>query len=547
MALDSGLVLPDSKRISSREKYSVLRQRQIDNNQTGFTMRLRTTSIGMLTFCALAMIGTIAAPGVLGQGEEFRSPQSIDGSRGGQPASRSAPPQVAGAAGVSEADRAAQRQKIFAALFKELDNMIPGNFESGSAKKTAVEDAVRAFQVQDLNKVREIFEGLSKQDKFFPPTELLLASLSYAVQDAKSGLILLERAAVKHPDYPGLYTSFARLAISQNRTSDALALLEKCEKKINGSTGMPQPTKDYFMQQLLDGLTDVAMRQGRFDVARTYLDKQRAALPDNAKVLMVSAELEFKEGKIEKSLEYLNLLKSKYPSTRVPESVLATWSMRSNKPDEGEKWIRSAAEKYPDLPQVQLEFASWAVDNEDFPTASSAIIRAEKAGSESVFSRNLKGKIAFCNQSYGTAELHYQAISQKQPNNFDSVNMYALSLIESKDENKRKLAEQIAIKNAQSLPDNLVAQAALGYIELKLGRVEEARTLIGRVAQTPGAAPEISYFVASLLNTLGETQEAKKIVDSSLKHKGIFLYRKAAEQLSRELAKSTGSLPAPGK
>ena len=500
-------------------------------------------SISNLAVLAIAIVATLAVRSASGQDAGFRSPQSIDGSREGE----TTPGAAAQTTGANQASRAAQAEKIFTALFKELDNMIPGDFERESAKKTAIEDAVKAFQVQDLKKVREIFEELAKQDKFFPPPELLLASLSYAVQDAKSGLILLEHAAVKYPDYPGLYTSFARLSISQNRISDALAMLEKCERKINSATTMNKPTKDYFMEQLLDGLTDVAMRQGRLDVARTYLDKQLASLPENAKVLMVSAELEFKEEKIEKSLEYLNLLKSKYPSTRSPESILATWSMRSNKPDEGEKWIRTAAQKYPDVPQVQLEFASWAVDKEDFPTASSAIIRAEKAGSENVFSRNLKGKIAFCNQSYGTAEVHYQAISEKQPNNFDSVNMYALSLIESKDENKRALAEKIAIKNAQSLPDNLVAQAALGYIELKLGRIEQARTLLSRVAQAPSAAPEISFFVASLLSKLGETQQAKTIVDSSLKHKGIFLYRKAAEQLSAELGKSTGALPTPDK
>ena len=242
------------------------------------------------------------------------------------------------------------------------------------------------------------------------------------------------------------------------------------------------------------------------------------------------------------------MLKSEFPATRPPESILATWYQRSGNEPEAEKWIREAASKYLDDPQVQLEFASWAVNQEDFPTASSAIVTAEKKAGENQFSQNLKGKIAFCNQSYGAAEVHFRAIAQQQPNNFDAVNMYALSLIESDDPKKHQLAREIATRNFRALPDNLVAQAALGYIELKIGETEQARTILTRAARTPGTAPEIDYFLASLLAKLGEKQQAKLVIESALKHKGLFLYRSASRQLLNELDKAaTDILPEPGK
>ena len=438
----------------------------------------------------------------------------------------------------------AQGQRVFEALFNELDSMVPGEFDAET--KQSIEDAVTAFQLKNIDRVDTIFKELAAKNEGFPPPDLLMASLSYAVQDARSGLVLLERAAIDHPNYPGIYSALARLAISQGRTSDALALLEKCERIIE-TVEMDDVAREYFDRQLHDGMADVAMRQERFSDARGYLEKLRAATPNDPKVLMVSAELEFREDDIEKSQEFLELLKSKIPSTRAPESILASWYQRTGNEPEAEKWIRKAASKYEDDPQVQLEFASWAVNNENFPTASSAIAKAERRGGESEYSRNLKGKIAFCKQSYGAAEAHFQAIAQRKPNNFDVVNMYALSLVESDDPKKQRLAREIATRNFRALPDNIVAQAALGYIQLKLGETDQARTMLTQAARTPGTAPELDYFLASLLVKMGDEQQAKLVIEPALKNKGLFLYRSASERLLRELNKKAEDLPEPGE
>ncbi len=510
----------------------------------------RTNALKFLCACLVGLLSLLLAETGFAQikssglpqiEEGYTPPQQIDGSQnpGANAADLSAP------LNQELTSSNSQGEKVFAALFQELDNMIPGDFEAGSPVKKAIEDAVTAFQLQDANRVRSILVELAEQNPEFPPANLMLAALSYAVQDADSGLILLENAAVENPEYPGIYSAFARLALNQGRISDALAMLEKCQRKIDASQ-LGQSTKDFFSQQCRDGLIDVAMRQKRYDDARKYLQTQREALPENPKVLMVSAELEFQQDDIPKCLEYLQIVKTKFPQSRMPESIIAGWYNRSNKPKEAEEWIRKSAEKYPDLPQVQLEYASWAFDREDFPTASSAIIKAEKSGSESLFSRNLKGKIAFSKQSYGVAEAHFQAIAAKQPNNFDAVNMYALSLIESDNSEKQQLAREIAMRNFRALPDNKVAQAALGYIELKLGQVDQAKSILARVAQIPGSAPEIDYFFAMLLAKLGETEKAKMVLEAALKHEGIFLYRSSAKQLLNELG-TTESLPEPGK
>lgn len=431
-------------------------------------------------------------------------------------------------------------KSLFDKLMTEMENLIPGQLENNPERKKLVEEAIKSFQAKDAKQVVEFFDSIAAADKDFPPTDLLLAAMSFVIKDQSTGRLLLERAASKNVDNIGIHTAFSRLAINEGRISDAILHLDKI-KQIAIEQKLSETAANFYARQYHDGMIDVAMRQSRFTDARALLVEQRQKLPDNPKVLMVSAELEFREKNYDKSLGYLSQLKDKYPASRAPESILASWFQRINDNEQSSKWIVAAAEKYPNDAQVQLEYASWAINKEDFPTASMSIKKAEDATKETGFSKNLKGKIAFAERSYVAAEYHYEALAQANPGNFDAVNMYILSLIESTDEAKQKKALDLAIQSYRKLPDNIVAQAALGYVQLRLGNLEQAKIALARGAQAKrGASPEIDFFVASVLKEMGEPEKARGVLDISLKHDGFYLYRSAAKKMLEELG---GSLP----
>jgi Tfp pilus assembly protein PilF len=495
---------------------------------------------GAVALVVVALAGQlVSVPVLLAQpanGTPFKPPQEIDGSGSpAKPRAQNTNPPV----------NPVSRQQLFDQLVKEMDNLIPGELEDGSTRKRAVEDAITAFQLRDGKRVMEIFNKQAEVDTDFPPTQLLLAGLSFAVKDAEFGRILLERTGIEHPDSPAIYAAFSRLAINEGRFVDAFALLERMKLILDqGNHKLSEAGKKFYELQLLDGMTDVAMRQHRFEDARAFLAKQRESNPNNAKVLMVSAELEFKEKKLDNSIKYLNQLRESFPNTRAPETIIASWFQRSGQPAEAKKWLSDAAAKYEDDAQVQIELASWAVNEEDFPTASASIKKAEAAGKESPLSKSLKAKIAFAGQSYLVAESHYEALSKMQPDNFDFANMYALCLIESKDEAKRLKARDIASQNFRSLPKNVVAQAALGYVQLRLGELEQAKSVLGRALQTKGISGEIEFFGASLLREMKEPAKAKQVLESALGRKGLFLYRMPARKMLTELNAQAPTTPA---
>ncbi|MFT5300634.1 MAG: putative Zn-dependent protease [Mariniblastus sp.] len=486
---------------------------------------VRVFAIGLTLSLPLARVTSADGQG----NSEFRPPQQVDGSRapGGQPNSAASQGTAS-----QDANTDASRQ-AFGKLVIELDNLIPGSIQEDPEQKKVVEEAVTAFQLRDANRVIEILEIQNAKDPDFPPTDLLLAGLTFATNDTQSGRVLLERAGIKYPNSPAVYSAFARLAINEGRTVDGLALLEKMTRTLV-DTKLSEKAKAFYNMQLLDGMSDVAMRQLRFDDARKYLSELRRLFPQNSKALMVSAELEFKEKNIDKAVEFLKQLRARIPQTRSPETIIGSWYQRINEPAEAKTWILKAASNYPKNPQVQLEVAAWAVNEELFPTASAAIKQAEING-ETPLSKSLKAKIAFANGSYAIAESHYEALSKMQPDNIDSANMYALSLIESNEPNKKKLALEIANRNFRALPNNVVSQATLGYINLRMGDVEQAKAALGRALQTNNASPEIRYFGATVLKAINQPENARTVLQSALDHKGLFLYRTPAQKLMSEL------------
>ncbi len=438
-------------------------------------------------------------------------------------------------------------QKINAdLLFRELDNLIPGDFEEGSAEQQAMKSVAEAFLAGRFKDVTGALEVQAKLNDDFPPSELLIAGLWYSANNAKQGQAFLEQAALKHPDYPGVFSAFARLAINQGRLTDAGALLEKTER-LMASAELSDVEQKHFRGIFLDAMSDVAIRQRRFDDARKYVEEMQTLAPDTAKGLLAMAELEFQDDEISSSLAYLEKLKTKVPATRAPELILASWYQRKADSENTEKYINLAAKKYPEDSVVQIEFANFSVAKEDFQAARKAIEAIESRNGERANTLALKAKIAFAMQAFGLAESHYKKLVKLMPRDFDAANMYALSLIESGDEEKHKLAQRIAASNLKQLPNNPIAIAALGWIALKTGAIEQASPLLRRAAQAPRLAPEVAYYLATLMQEQKQSQQARLILEPAVKSEGFFLYRGPAKTLLAELEKGSSDFPVPKK
>ena len=110
------------------------------------------------------------------QSQETKSPQPF-GPRQAKPdpTSETKEPQLSLGLG----DGSAKPTSVFDQLVREIDNMIPGDLDDRPDRKKLVEDAIKAFQNRNAESTLEIFNQMTASDPYLPPTDLLLASLSF--------------------------------------------------------------------------------------------------------------------------------------------------------------------------------------------------------------------------------------------------------------------------------------------------------------------------------------------------------------------------------
>jgi len=409
---------------------------------------------------------------------------------------------------------AQRRQFYFDAVLQELDNMVPGEYEEGSKQKAELERAVEAFLDRDTDTLNEI---LSQQAAF-------------------------------DPDF-----AFARLALNEGRITDAMTLLEKCDRLVR-EQNFSEKVKDHFARQYVAGMLQVAIAQNRFQDARDLLQQQMSQLPDSPKCHLTGADIEFKAGNLAKSQAYLEKVGELIPDARPFESVFARWYRNGGNGREAEKWILAAAKKYPEDGASQMDYVNWLMGKGDLAGVQAVLPKVEALTGESAAIWLLKGQLAFADERMDEAESFLlKVIEETKGRNLEAVNLYALALSESADPEKQKQAQKIAQQTLGRLPRNTIAKASLAYIMLKQGKTDQPQRLLLPVVRSERVSSEVAYFFGYLLNSLGKQDAARKALQSALETDELFLYRKKCKKLLDELGgpiasespKATDSLPVP--
>ena len=353
-------------------------------------------------------------------------------------------------------------------MLRELEELIPGGIDSTPQRKASVTRFVETYASGRGAEALKQIEAQKQVDPTFPPAELIVASLQFSSNNVGNARQTIEAAAWKNPGYPGVFLALARLAINENRNADGLSNLEKSDRLIN-SGQWSDVEKQHFRLRYLDALADVKMRYQEWDQAAELLNEIAKTMPDNPKLLVRQAEIEYRKNNVDQSIQLLakfaNVMKEENESgSRKPELMLATWLNRDNKTEEAEKWIVAALAKYPNDVEVAAEYANWMVSRERYAEAQAAIKKIVETSGETSATKFIKGKIAFAQEDYGLAESYFAELTLLEPGNFELANLRALALIETGNEQNKQRSLQLAQRNVQIEPKSGVALGILGWV-----------------------------------------------------------------------------------
>lgn len=443
---------------------------------------------------------------------------------------------------------AEQRQQLTQRLAKEMDDLIPGEYADQSKQKQKLNEAANFFIDLDEKKLRSSLSELASMDPNVPPQELLLAGLAYATNNLTRGKAILEQSAVQHREHPGFPLAFARLAILQARYFDAAALAEKTQS-LNRSSRLSAEAKSFYELEILDVLTSVELSRNELPQAQQYVQRWEQIAPDNDKMLVSAAEINFLQDKADQAVAYLNRRSRKAADELPTEGILAKWYLARGDIEQYGKWVRQGFEKHKTNRFIQVEYAAWLLRQEDFTQALAVIKKYESGGGETTQSKLIKGRIAFSQQQYGSAETMFADLFQRQPNNLEHMYLYSLTLLENPDKRKQQQGAQLAQRNFQLNPTNQLTSSILGWAMYKTGNKEVGGELLSRIAEAGKLLPDTAYLVARMMVSEGRASMAKTVLDPHVKSPAIFIYRARAKELLTSLNSSdgAGNLPGPSK
>ena len=439
------------------------------------------------------------------------------------------------AQGTQAADASRSRQQAFEAIEKAISVLIPGGIEKGTPRQEKFKSVIESFGNGKVPDAMAALQKMSQEDPELPPAEVMMAGITFAIGESNTGTALLEESAVKHPNYPGVYMSFAQLALNTNRITDASLHVEKAAALIEAGNLSPEK-RNHFLKQYFELTTGIHLRRKENQKADEALNRLQALSPNLPFYLYNKAELAFRGNQNDQALQFLAQHARATESKRLPQLTLVEWLKRVGKDDQAETLLLDTLKKNPTDAITQMVSAQMFMVKEDFPNALEALKNFEGAnGGETNNSIDMKGRIAFAGGSYDRAGEHFLNLTRKKPNDASTANIYALCLVESDDPEKRKQAQEISERVASRIPNNLLALAALGYIYLKNGEQDRSRQLMGRVALSRQSTPEISFFLSHWLIENKQPDQAAQILRQVVDFKGLFLYRSAARKLLASL------------
>lgn len=400
--------------------------------------------------------------------------------------------------------------------------------------------AMELLKSGNIDGAIEKLEAAAKKNPTIPPAEVVLASLFAKSKDGRGFRVWIEKAVDKHPKDPEAYVIMAQVAAAEQRITEARLLADKIKTLLDDFQGDAK-RKAAFESALHELLAGLATRDKDWEKAKSHLQALLTLQPaNNAKILQRLAGVLFQQGKVDEALEKLRAAKIANEKMLTPEAQVALWYESAGDHPKAIEMFTKALTVAPKDIQTRLVAAEWALKIDDLDTARQQAEAALKEDPKSLAANLMMGTVALFQHDYPAAEKHFQAAMAIQPSNFSASNNLALVYCAQDDKAKWQLAKQYAEMNARLFEKTRYAPEAFstfGRVLFKLGNVGDAEKAFIQSARMAGAfSPDTAYYYAELLAEAGKKDEAKKLLQSSLKTKAPFSERANAEALLQRLS-----------
>ncbi|MFW5693356.1 MAG: tetratricopeptide repeat protein, partial [Thermoguttaceae bacterium] len=343
--------------------------------------------------------------------------------------------------------------------------------------------AVERFKQRDFSGALELLKEAASENPDLPPAQIVMAQLFSQANQGNAVRASLEQAVTEAPDDPEAYVIMGDIAIGQGRVTEASLLYDKAESLLEDFTKSTR-RKEILDARNLSGLAAVAEARGKWDLAEERLKAWQKLQPENAACLQRLARARFQQKSPGDALKLLREAAALDENVLTPEAQLARFYHEFGDQKNARIWMDNAIKIAPKDLRTRLVAAQWYLETDQLDEAAQEAEAAVKLDSKSVEAMLFRGVVALFQKDYETAENYFQRAHLERPGNFAASNNLALALIEQDDEEKRRRALEYATLNARQNSRSTEALSTYGWVQYKLGNIDEADRVLQAAAGT---------------------------------------------------------------
>ena len=399
-----------------------------------------------------------------------------------------------------------------------------------------VTEAVERFKQQDFGGALDLLKKAAGQNADLPPAQIVMAQLFSQANQGNAVRVSLERAVVEAPEDPEAYVIMGDIAMAQGRVTEASLLYDKAQALLANFTKSDR-RKAILDARNMSGLAAVAEARGDWETAEKRLTAWQKLDPKNAVCLQRLARARFQQRSPGDALKLLREAATLDENVLTPEAQLARFYHEFGDQKNAQIWIDGAIKVAPKDVRTRLVAAQWYLETNQLEKASKEAQEATQLDPKSLEAKLFRGVVALFLKDYKSAETYFEQAHLQSPGNFAASNNLALALIEQDDDQKRRRALEYATANARQNPRATEALSTYGWVQYKLGNVDEADRVLQGAAGTGTLSPDTAYYLAVVSAEKGRKEQAVQLLNAALNTTQPFSQRQEAQVLLDQLTR----------
>jgi cellulose synthase operon protein C len=418
---------------------------------------------------------------------------------------------------------------------KLIDQLATKNLDDKSAKvdlRTSVAAAYMALG--DLDRSTSVIDEVLQTDARFAPALLTKARILATKREYPSALALVEQALtidessvdawnlkgtlqkITHPEGNDAIVSFrkaysiqsdsvfARAAavtffIEKNQIIEARSELQKLRAVIPATNPVRQFLDAHF-----------AMLDGNYKLARETAELLLRRSPDDVRILLLAAAVEFQSGSSIQAEKYLNKILSAQPNNASARRQLAQVHMRTGQPDKALATLQPLLELPEPAAETLVLAAEAYLHNGDAARAESLFRRAAQAKPDDA---RIRVALALAELRKGHSEIAFaqlQSVASSDPGAYADMALISARLRRGELDAALVAVDKLAAKQ----PDQPLAMNLRGRIQLlRSDRAAARQSFLAALAVKPAYFPAAASLAAMDMQDKRPEDAAKRFQD----------------------------------